>query len=225
MSLNISNDVFKHCKAGKTGTVIITTNSNSSCSIILDEGNLVAATTGRIRGYKAITELEKVGIKALSFKEGVQLPYKEEAVISAAHGEALFKHYGVPAAAKDLSDILDEALAEESPELAPQTSISTPPPPPSAQQAIGQEPAPIQDPQTSVETATSEDVSKSDLLQMLLAEDDEDLEASLNAVLKSSPETTEAFMNSGESMSAEEATKAQPEVKKARYYRGQLLKD
>ena len=89
--LSFTNSVLIHCAERKTGTVFISTHNNKSSQILIKDGEIVAAKTGRLQGNKAIFELESLGIKAVSFNEGMQLKYTEDAMIKSS--DAVFNHF------------------------------------------------------------------------------------------------------------------------------------
>ena len=77
--------LFKQCEEGRTGTVSIATNNNKSCQIVITNGEIIAVTLARLKGYDAINELLKVGFKRASFNQDLQLPFKEDARIDSSH--------------------------------------------------------------------------------------------------------------------------------------------
>jgi len=73
--------IFKQCSEKKSGTSYITTNKNRSCQVIIIDGLILAVTIGKQMGFSAVIKLRAEGIKAFSFKEHFQAPYKDEAII------------------------------------------------------------------------------------------------------------------------------------------------
>ena len=81
---NFETHLFKHCKEGQTGTILIATNNNKSCQISLENGEIVAVTMGRVKGYEAASELAKGGIKKASFTQNMKFPHTKQAFIGSS---------------------------------------------------------------------------------------------------------------------------------------------
>lgn len=79
-----SECLFKHCDEAKSGAVLITTNDNKPCQIMINDGVIVACTLEQINGTEAAVELKKRGVKVGSFKENLKLPYRIEAFIDSS---------------------------------------------------------------------------------------------------------------------------------------------
>lgn len=79
--INFLDTVINYCENGDTGTLFISTKNNKASQIVIKNGEIIAATMGRIKGFKAIVEVEKVGIKGASFTEKTQMPFSAEAYI------------------------------------------------------------------------------------------------------------------------------------------------
>ena len=73
-TLQLENSLFKYCRSGSTGTVFITTENDRSCQIVLNNGNITAASLGDERGFEAIFELKDTSIKQYSFINGLLFP-------------------------------------------------------------------------------------------------------------------------------------------------------
>lgn len=80
---SFGNAVLKYCKEGKTGTILLSTNNNKACQVILTRGHIVAVTMGRIKGLEAVLAAKKIGVKAESFNER-QLRYTDESKINSS---------------------------------------------------------------------------------------------------------------------------------------------
>ena len=76
--------VYEHCKTNNTGVILIATNSNRSCQISIEKGEIVAASLGRTNGYKVGKELLDDGIKRASFTPNLKFPHAEEAFIDSS---------------------------------------------------------------------------------------------------------------------------------------------
>ena len=86
-------NLFKHCEEGKSGMVFISTNNNQACRILIVNGAIVAANMGLFKGFDALKELEKIGIKNVSYKDGMELPYKDEEKIESSDSALQFLGY------------------------------------------------------------------------------------------------------------------------------------
>lgn len=75
-------NIFKHIKDGQTGTILIATKNNKSCQVTLENGEIIAVSMGRIKGYEAATELAKSGIKRASFTRNMSFPHTKDAFIT-----------------------------------------------------------------------------------------------------------------------------------------------
>ena len=74
----------KYCYEGKTGTLLIATNSNKSCQITIEAGEIIAVSMGRLKGYDATNELISGGIKRSAFTEYMKFPHTKEAFIGSS---------------------------------------------------------------------------------------------------------------------------------------------
>lgn len=84
------NDSFeaglvKYCESGKSGTILIATNTNKSCQISIEAGEIIAVSMGRLKGYDAAQDLSTGGIKRSSFTENLKFPHTKEAFISSSN--------------------------------------------------------------------------------------------------------------------------------------------
>ena len=86
-------NLFKHCEEGKSGMVFISTNNNQACRILIVNGAIVAANMGLFKGFDALKELVKIGIKQVSYKDGMELPYKDEEKIESSDSALQFLGY------------------------------------------------------------------------------------------------------------------------------------
>ena len=115
-------DLFKNCEEGKSGVVFISTNKNQACRIIIVDGSIIAVNMGLFKGFDALKELEKVGIKKVSFKSGMELPYKDEEKIESSDSALSFLGYSGPPAESQqaveeltLSEVVETAPTESEP--------------------------------------------------------------------------------------------------------------
>ena len=86
-------NLFKHCEEGKSGMVFISTNNNQACRILIVNGAIIAANMGLFKGFDALKELVKIGIKQVSYKDGMELPYKDEEKIESSDSALHFLGY------------------------------------------------------------------------------------------------------------------------------------
>ena len=86
-------NLFKHCEEGKSGMVFISTNNNQACRILIVNGAIVAVNMGAFKGFDALKELEKTGIKQASYKDRMELPYKDEEKIESSDSALQFLGY------------------------------------------------------------------------------------------------------------------------------------
>ena len=86
-------NLFKHCEEGKSGMVFISTNNNQACRILIVNGAIIAANMGLFKGFDALKELVKIGIKQVSYKDGMELPYKDEEKIESSDSALQFLGY------------------------------------------------------------------------------------------------------------------------------------
>jgi len=77
-------NLFKHCEEGKSGMVFITTENNQACRILIKNGEIVAVNMGLFKGLDALKELVKIDIKQVSYKDRMELPYKDEEKIESS---------------------------------------------------------------------------------------------------------------------------------------------
>lgn len=84
----LEDNLLKNCSELKSGTVLLSTNNNKSCQIVLKDGKITAVSMGRVKGIPAILEIKDAGLKGASFNERLQLPYTDDAIID-SHDEAL----------------------------------------------------------------------------------------------------------------------------------------
>ena len=115
-------NLFKNCEEGKSGVVFISTNKNQACRILILDGSIVAVNMGLFKGFDALKELKNVGIKQVSYKDGMTLPYKDEEKIASSDSALTFLGYsgssvesqqvaGEPA----ISEAVDEVSIENEP--------------------------------------------------------------------------------------------------------------
>ena len=90
--LTIRTSLFRHCTEGDTGIVFLTTENNKACKIFLTEGEVQAMTLGKLKGFEAAAELERVGLKGFSFSDKFNLPYAKSAIINSS--EKLLRQFG-----------------------------------------------------------------------------------------------------------------------------------
>jgi len=104
----LTNNLFKPCAEGKTGTIYISTNNNKSCHIAITEGQIIASKMGRKKGLDAISEMNKIGVKGASFSEGMQLNYTNDSKIESS--DTVLKVLGYK---ETKADVLDETDVSE----------------------------------------------------------------------------------------------------------------
>ena len=73
--------------------VFISTNNNQACRILIVNGAIIAANMGLFKGFDALKELVKIGIKQVSYKDGMELPYKDEEKIESSDSALQFLGY------------------------------------------------------------------------------------------------------------------------------------
>lgn len=78
---SFETNIFKHINEGQTGTILIATKNNKSCQVTIKEGEIVAVSMGRFKGYEAATELSKGGIKRAAFNKNMTFPHTAAALI------------------------------------------------------------------------------------------------------------------------------------------------
>ena len=86
-------NLFSHCEEGKSGMVFISTNDNRACRILIVEGKIIAANLGLFKGFDALKELVKIGIKQVSYKDRMELPYEDEEKIESSDSALQFLGY------------------------------------------------------------------------------------------------------------------------------------
>lgn len=101
----LTNNLFKQCEDGKTGTVYISTKNNKSCHIAITDGQIVASKMGRTKGLQAISEMNRTGIKGASFSEGMQLNYTEESSIESS--DTVLKVLGYKQVKRDMQQEIE----------------------------------------------------------------------------------------------------------------------
>lgn len=80
----LEKNLFQHCNEGKSGVVFITTDNNQACRIIIVDGVITATNMGLFKGLNALQQLKKLEIKDASFKNKMELPYKDEEKIESS---------------------------------------------------------------------------------------------------------------------------------------------
>ena len=86
-------NLFSHCEEGKSGMVFISTNDNKACRILIVNGEIIAANSGLFKGFDALKELVKIGIKQVSYKDRMELPYEDEEKIESSDSALQFLGY------------------------------------------------------------------------------------------------------------------------------------
>jgi len=76
--------IYRHCKNEDTGTILLSTNDNKSCQISMENGDIVAASMARSKGYNVTTELLKTGIRRCSFNKNMDFPHSKDAEIDSS---------------------------------------------------------------------------------------------------------------------------------------------
>lgn len=79
---SFETNIFKHIKDGQTGTILIATKNNKSCQVTLENGEIIAVSMGRVKGYEAANELATSGIKRAAFTRNMSFPHTKDAFIS-----------------------------------------------------------------------------------------------------------------------------------------------
>lgn len=111
----LQDSLFKHCAQGDTGTVFISTANNKSCQIVITNGKIMAVSLARTKGFEAILEMEKVGIKAATYTEEMQLNYTDDAIIDSS--EAVLKLLGYSKSTiENKGEVEDFSESTDSPE-------------------------------------------------------------------------------------------------------------
>lgn len=82
--VSFQNCIYNYCENNETGTILIATNNNRSCQISIENGEVIAASLSRFKGYQVANELRKVGIRKASFTQGVKFPHIGEAKITSS---------------------------------------------------------------------------------------------------------------------------------------------
>jgi len=76
--------IYNYCENKQTGTILIATNNNRSCQISIENGEVVAASSGRAKGYQVARDLLNDGVRSASFTEGVKFPHIGEAKVTSS---------------------------------------------------------------------------------------------------------------------------------------------
>ena len=117
-------NLFKNCEEGKSGMVFISTNNNQACRILIVNGAIVAANMGIFKGLDALKELEKTGIKNVSYKDRMELPYKDEEKIESS--DSALQFLGYPGSSAESPAEVDElTLNDEVYEPTPSDVVET----------------------------------------------------------------------------------------------------
>ena len=86
-------NLFSHCEEGKSGMVFVSTNDNRACRILIVNGEIIAANLGLFKGFDALKELVKIGIKQVSYKDRMELPYEDAEKIESSDSALQFLGY------------------------------------------------------------------------------------------------------------------------------------
>lgn len=86
-NISFESCIYKYCGSDQTGTILIATHNNKSCQISIENGDVIAASLGRSKGYQVAKELLNDGIRSASFIDDLKFPHTGVAEI---HSSQLF---------------------------------------------------------------------------------------------------------------------------------------